>query len=190
MNRILRPEPDGEARIEYKSKILAIQKQPMRIGEKRVEFEKAIRSPGVRAIIDDGARILLSKEYREELNGYDYRLAGGKVFDTLEEYLENRGSNVSKQAKQAVKEECLEELGITVHEAKYLASTSPGATVEWILHYFVITRYDGNPSEQQTKEGEHTMPEWVSYEQVREWCLNGTIQEETSALYLLRYLQE
>ena len=30
--------------------------------------------------------IQLSKEFRSELNGYDYRLPGGKVFDTLEEY--------------------------------------------------------------------------------------------------------
>ena len=57
--------------------------------EKDIEgrkFEIARRSPGVRIIIRDGNKILITKEYRYEHNSYDYRLPGGKVFDTLEEF--------------------------------------------------------------------------------------------------------
>jgi len=39
--------------------------------------------------LDDPAKILLSREYRSELDRYDYRLPGGKVFDTLAEYHDN-----------------------------------------------------------------------------------------------------
>lgn len=50
-------------------------------------FEKARRAPGTRLIIPVGEdSILLTKEYRQEVDGYDFRLPGGKVFDSLEEY--------------------------------------------------------------------------------------------------------
>jgi hypothetical protein len=39
-------------------------------------------------IITDGSRILITKEWRNEQNGFDYRLPGGKVFDSLREYEE------------------------------------------------------------------------------------------------------
>lgn len=49
-------------------------------------FEIARRSPGVRALIVRDGKILLSREYRTEVDEYDFRLPGGKVFDTLSEY--------------------------------------------------------------------------------------------------------
>ena len=51
-------------------------------------FELARRAPGVRLIICDrqNKTILLTKEFRQELDGWDYRLPGGKVFDSLDEY--------------------------------------------------------------------------------------------------------
>jgi hypothetical protein len=57
-------------------------------------FEVARRTPGVRLIIPDYAteKILLTKEFRRELNDFDYRLPGGKVFDTLDEFELHRAS--------------------------------------------------------------------------------------------------
>src|SRR5690348_11852646 len=46
------------------------------------------RAAGVRIIIpnkEDG-KILLTREFRRELNNWDWRLPGGKVFDSLEEF--------------------------------------------------------------------------------------------------------
>ena len=48
--------------------------------------EFARRSPGVRLLIIKGNQTLLTKEYREEIKSFDYRLPGGKVFDTLVNY--------------------------------------------------------------------------------------------------------
>jgi hypothetical protein len=42
----------------------------------------------VRIIIqNEEKKILLTKEFRYELDAYDWRLPGGKVVDTLDEYL-------------------------------------------------------------------------------------------------------
>ena len=52
-------------------------------------FELARRAPGVRVIIPDhraAGKVLLTKEFRRELNGGTSRLPGGKVFDTLAEF--------------------------------------------------------------------------------------------------------
>jgi len=49
-------------------------------------LEFARRSPGTRLIIEKGDKIILSREFRHELGSYDYRLPGGKVYDSLDEY--------------------------------------------------------------------------------------------------------
>lgn len=42
-------------------------------------WERVVRAPGVRIILDDqnSGKILLTREFRHELDGYDYRLPGG-----------------------------------------------------------------------------------------------------------------
>ena len=54
--------------------------------QKKIIKRKMVRRPpGVRALIlnkNDNQKILLSKEFRYELDKWDYRLPGGKVFDT------------------------------------------------------------------------------------------------------------
>ncbi len=73
-------------RIVYSGKIFEIVRQPMKIGAKVVDFEIARRSPGVRMLVVRDGRILLVKEFRTEHDGFDYRLPGGKVFDSLRDY--------------------------------------------------------------------------------------------------------
>jgi 8-oxo-dGTP pyrophosphatase MutT (NUDIX family) len=80
----------------------------VKICDQELVFEIARRSPGVRLIICDKDKILLSKEFRKELKGYDYRLPGGKVFDTLKEYNKNK-KNIKKYTLVAAKNECEEE---------------------------------------------------------------------------------
>ncbi|MFT4250800.1 MAG: NUDIX hydrolase [Candidatus Woesearchaeota archaeon] len=184
------PKLNGKPYIDYKANIIAVEKRPIKIGEKEIEFERAVRSPGVRAIIDDNNKILLSKEYREELGKYDYRLPGGKVFDKLEEYLKYREEDLTEHAKQAIIRECKEELAITIHEPTLFTQTQKKTSIEYWVYFFVTKKYSGEPTEQNTHEGEHIIPEWVPYEEVKKWCLDGTIGEEFSALMLLRYLEE
>ena len=89
------PVPSGKERIVYEGRIFEVVKQPMKVGNKEMEYELARRAPGVRLLIIKNNKILLTKEFRTEVNSYDYRLPGGKVFDTLAEYRRARESNTN-----------------------------------------------------------------------------------------------
>jgi 8-oxo-dGTP pyrophosphatase MutT (NUDIX family) len=62
-------------------------------------------------LITKGNSILLTKERRQEHNAYDYRLPGGKVFDTLAAFNEKlaQGEDIFTYAEIAAKKECKEE---------------------------------------------------------------------------------
>lgn len=94
--------------IKYSGKIIEV------IEEKHGNkiFEIARRSPGVRALIIKSNKILLSREYRTEINDYDYRLPGGKVFDTLQEYRKHINEDLTEYAMLAVKNEVSQEVGL------------------------------------------------------------------------------
>ena len=94
--------------IVFQGKIIEVVQQLVKIGDKELTWEIARRSPGVRMIICDGDKILLTKEFRRELDMIDYRLPGGKVCDTLVEYNEHR-KDIEQQALIAVNRECEEE---------------------------------------------------------------------------------
>ena len=84
-------------------------------------FEKARRAPGVRIIICDKANgtILLTKEFRHELGEWDYRLPGGKVFDSLDDFEAHRnsGNDITDAAKTQAKNEAQQEAGVEIARA-------------------------------------------------------------------------
>lgn len=151
-------------------------------------FEKARRSPGVRALIVLGNKILLSKEYREELHDYDYRLPGGKVFDTLEEYKNHTKEDLSEYAKKAVIKEVKEEVGLLAKNPTLLKVSKAGATVEWDLFYFEIKDFTKNKNGQELEEGEDITFDWYSFEDVKKLCRIQRISEDRSVGVLLNYI--
>lgn len=175
-------------RIKYKGKILEIVEFDVTQGGKQLVFECARRSPGVRLIIPKGDTILLSREERHEVGGYDYRLPGGKVFDTLEEYSSalERGKDIQAEAAEGAKREAREEVGIEVTDLSFFHKSVCGTTVVWDLFYFVAHSF--TETAQELGEGEDIQIEAFDRETVKKMCLDGTIQEERSALILLRYL--
>ena len=183
------PSPSGPERISYQGKMLEIVEQPMRAGEKSFTREFARRSPGVRLIVPthDGT-ILLTREYRPELKAYDYRLPGGKVIDTLEEYNSflKTGADIKAKAREAAEREAKEEVGIVVKDAELFAVSRCGLTVEWDLYYFVVTAHEQSVQELEAGEDITVVPTEIS--EARKMCLDGRINEERSALILLRYL--
>lgn len=169
--------------------IEVVQKEVNQNGRSKT-FEFARRSPGVRLIIISGDKILLTKEYRNELRSYDFRLPGGKVFDSLAEYnnsLTNYEDEV-ESAKLAAIKEAKEEVGIVVNKIEYLSKSICGATVVWDLYYFLVSDYE--LSKQDLEDGEDISVELVDLDKARRMCLDGAISEERSALVLLRYLSE
>lgn len=176
-------------RITYQGKIIEVVEEDIDQGGKTRTFEYARRSPGARLIIPKGDQILITKEFRRELNAYDYRLPGGKVFDTLAEYNQAlaEGVNIANAAERAAIKEAKEEAGIEVARLSFLHKSVCGATVVWDLYYFLVEEY--GESEQHLEDGEDISFEFLDREQVRQMCLAGTIGEERSALVLLRYLE-
>ena len=86
-------------------------------------LEVARRTPGVRVIIHDevNKKVLLTREFRRELGEYDYRLLGGKVFDTLDEFADFRASNadIMEAAKQQAIAEAQQEAGIEISQLDF-----------------------------------------------------------------------
>ena len=158
-------------------------------------FEVARRTPGVRLIIPNIAdgTIMLTKEFRRELNDYDYRLPGGKVFNTLDEYERHResGSDILGPVFEKVKGEGAEEAGIDIIEADFFKKSTLGATVEWDLYVYIVTKWKPHKAGQQLESGENIdATGWFSYEEAKSKVLGGDMAEERMALVLLQWLNK
>lgn len=152
-------------------------------------FEKARRAPGVRLIVPvKNNAIILTKEYRHELGGYDYRLPGGKVFDRLDDYNQflRSGNDILQPAMKKAREEGAEEAGIIVSDLEHFHTSILGATMEWNLYYFIVTKFV--KGDQKLEQGEEIELVEVVLSEARNMCFDGRISEERSALVLLRYL--
>lgn len=183
------PKPAGPEQVTFQGKIIEIVEQPMQVGEEKITFEFARRAPGTRLIVPtEQDEILLTREFRPEIQGYDFRLPGGKVIDTLKEYKEflSSGKDISVQAREAAIKEAREELGIEAKSIELFAISRAGATVQWDLYYFVVSEYTQGSQDLELGEDITVVP--TSTEEVRAMCLDGRIQEDRSALMLLRFL--
>ena len=158
-------------------------------------FEVARRAPGVRLIIHDveQGKLLLTREFRHELGEWDYRLPGGKVFDSLDEYEAFRasGNDIVETAKAKAIEEAQQEAGVEITELALYKKSVLGATVEWNLYVFETTDWQLNVEGQELEMGEKIEADtWVSYDEARIMILDGSMREERIALILLQWLKE
>lgn len=157
-------------------------------------FEIARRAPGVRLIIHDevAKKILLTKEYRRELGEWDYRLPGGKVFDSLDEFeaFRKSGEDIIEAAKAKAIEEAQQEAGVEIAELDFYRKSVLGATVEWDLYVFETRDWQLSVDGQELEVGEKIETDnWVTYDDARQMVLNGSMQEERIALILLQWLE-
>jgi ADP-ribose pyrophosphatase len=159
-------------------------------------FEIARRAPGVRLIIADKkeGKVLLTKEFRRELQEYDFRLPGGKVFDLLEEFESFRasGENIQNAAEKQAKVEAAEEAGIEITDLQLIQKSTLGTTVEWDLYVFEAREWQLHKDGQQLKENEvdHIAGvDFYDYDTVKRMIMNGDISEERVALILLRWIE-
>ena len=182
-------ENDSMETITHKGKMIEVVQRAVEQGGATKTFEFARRSPGTRLIIPQEATILLTREFRHEVGGYDYRLPGGKVYDSLDEYNEAlaAGVDINESAKKAAVKEAREEVGVAVKDISFFHKSVCGATVVWDLFYFVVN--DFTEGAQELEHGEDITFAFYSREKVKEMCLDGSVSEERSALVLLRYLE-
>jgi len=157
---------------------------------KLVKRDMVRRSPGVRALIVDNGRILLSKEYRYELQKWDYRLPGGKVFDSLKEYkraLEN--DTVLEAAEKTVRKEAKEEVGINIKNQTLFKISAAGARVIWDLYYYEVTDYEIVEDGQRLEENEFVEGfVWKTFDEIKEMCIKQEISEDRSVGVILTYI--
>ena len=158
--------------------------------EKTVNLKFMRRPPGVRAlIINSKNQILLSYEYRYDLECFDYRLPGGKVFDTLEEYRKSREEDtVMEHANASVCKEVKEEVGIDVKNPEILWVSKAGASIHWDLYYYLITDFEitSSPTLEENEVIDGYV--WKSFEEVKQMCLEHRIHEERTVGVLLSYI--
>lgn len=189
------PKPVSDEKIVFQGNIIEVIQQDHDVGgEKIVTFEKARRAPGTRLIFVKDKKVLLTKEYRSELKDYDYRLPGGKVFNKLTDYNEflKTGKDIIVLAKEGAMLEASEEVGLLVDEENLeLFHTSIcGATVDWTLYYFVIKNFTEDETGQSLEHGENIEPVWMSFDDAKENCISGKMQEDRSVGVLLRFLSK
>ncbi|MCK5333470.1 MAG: NUDIX domain-containing protein [Candidatus Aenigmarchaeota archaeon] len=186
------PKKCGDEKIVYTGNVFEVVNQPLKIGERVFDFESVRRAPGVRLIIIRNGNVLLTKEYRMEFEGFDWRLPGGRVFDSLKEYQEGLENNedIMSHALTAAKKECLEEAGLIVKKISHFHTSQCGVTIKWDLIYFVITDFKESPTGQQTEAGEIIYPEWKPFHVAKKMCINGDIKEDRTASVLLRFLSK
>jgi ADP-ribose pyrophosphatase len=181
-------------KITYKGKIIEVVQTEISFGDKIKTFEMARRAPGTRLIVTTPeGNFMMTKEFRQELNGgeggYDVRLAGGKVYDSLEEYSQALSDNVDieKAAHAGGIKEAEEELGISPKDIKTLSVSHCGATIQWDLFYLQVDSYDKKDS-QDLELGEDINIIELSPEEVWEKCINGEINEDRTVSVLMKML--
>lgn len=156
-------------------------------------FEIARRAPGVRLIVADKEqkKILLTREFRQELQDWDYRLPGGKVFDSLEEFEAHRqsGEDMLQAATSKAKAEGREEAGIIAEELRFFKKSTLGATVEWDLYIYEVIEWQ-HAEGQALENGEIIEADnWFEFDEAETMILEGKMQEERVALALLQWIK-
>jgi ADP-ribose pyrophosphatase len=183
----------GDPTVLYEGQLFRLLKQTIEYSTRRgsgtFDTEIIERPPGVRVIVAREDAILLLREYRHEHGGWDVRLPGGKVFDSLHEYLEARKGQdaVLRGAFASARRELIEEAGVHATNPRLIYRSRAGATVNWDLLYFCVTE-KVSLGTRDLDAGEVIHVEWTPRAEVRELCQRGEILEDRSAAVLQRYL--
>lgn len=182
----------GEEKIVFQGEMIEIVQERVVFENGREKlYEHARRAPGIRLIIHtpDG-KFLISKEERKGI-GTDYRLQGGKLFDSLDEYnsflaKDNNTERIIEKARDTAIKEGMEEVGVKPLEIELFLKSRCGGSLEWDLYYFVVKKYEEVP--QDPEDGERIEPVKFSEEELKELALSGKMQEDRSVAVLLKYL--
>lgn len=197
MPKLIRP--NGDSYTDYKGTIVGVQKSPMTItspsGEtKDVVFEKAFRAPGVRLIIPskDGSGLVMTREHRLEHKEYDYRLPGGKVIDSLDDFIafKESGDDILVLGRKKAIEEALQEAGVIIKNLNHYVTARAGGTIEWDLQYWVATDWEYSTSGQELEHGEDIKPVEVPFNELLDKIKRGEMKEYQSIGVLARWMAE
>jgi 8-oxo-dGTP pyrophosphatase MutT (NUDIX family) len=173
--------------IVYRGSLFCIEKH------REKDFERAVRPPGVRLLLTNNeGKILLTREFRSELGTVDVRVPGGKVLDSLKEFLAIRedAGKMNVAVFTAARLEAKQETGVDEIENLTIFHTSTlGASVDWPLYYMTGTITAHSQQELEPDEAERGIDvHFFTLDEVRELLAQGEIREERSAAVLAKYL--
>ncbi len=182
--------PNGEPQVIAQARIGALMNIPVLRdsgnGYEEIMFEKFVRPPGTRIIAVKDNKIFIQKEARlEQNNEFDWRLPGGKVMDSFEEYKEYIGKEIPEEIiYKAGLKELREEGNLEAKNIKLFKKSICGSLVEWDLYYLIAE--DITPVKHIHDEGEEIIDgNWLSFDEILSMCKKGEINEDRtiSALY-------
>jgi ADP-ribose pyrophosphatase len=190
----------GNHRIQYSSRLFNIINHEVLFSDGIIKtFEYTERSPGVRTLINDGSHILVTKEWREEIGGWDIRIPGGKLFENIQEYnnyllKQPDKESLIQKAKITAQKETLEEVGLNLNtqEFDFLHISKCGSVIHWDLYYFSISveRQTSRPRSIVSLENEMIINEWLSFKEVKALCHSGQISEDRTSNVLLKFIHQ
>ena len=135
--------------------------------------ETVWRRDGTRVLaLDADQRLLLAREYRYELHDYDWRIPGGKL------------AAENESPEDAAAREFEEETGLRPRSLRHLRTTTPFATVDYRIHFFLATEF--LPGDRALEIGEHIQLSWLPLQEAVELAFRGDIAEDISALAVIR----
>jgi 8-oxo-dGTP pyrophosphatase MutT (NUDIX family) len=135
------------------------------------------RKDGTRIIaIDSDNNVLLTYEFRYELNEYDWRVPGGRLDYENEPIIE------------AAQREFKQETGFVAENWEFLWTTTLDSTVRYQRHFFLAKKLTSVGASRDL--GEKITVHWIPLEKANEMALTGEIREEISALAIARLFYE
>lgn len=184
---------DKNSEIKYKGKMFEIVTFEAKPG---IVYETAVRSPGVRLLIEhkkDGkVGLLMTQELRRSREGkvLDYRLPGGKVFDSLEEFNNAKENKIDIPlcAFNQAKVEARQEVGVMDGDFSPIAIAKAGGSVEWDLYYFLVKNAIIGEQELEDHEKGEIEVVFLTVKEIFEKLKNKEINEGRSADVIWRWL--
>ncbi len=184
---------DKNSEIKYKGKMFEIVTFEAKPG---IVYETAVRSPGVRLLIEhkkDGkVGLLMTQELRRSREGkvLDYRLPGGKVFDSLEEFNNAKENKIDIPlcAFNQAKVEARQEVGVMDGDFSPIAIAKAGGSVEWDLYYFLVKNAIIGEQELEDHEKGEIEVVFLTAKEIFEKLKNKEINEGRSADVIWRWL--
>lgn len=186
MHKTIQENPGGYGEVKHTGRIF-------QVTQNEKGWELASRAPGTRLMIiretAQGPEMLITKEFRQSFNDYDYRLPGGKVVDTLQEYLELKTTDqVWEKLQEAVRRESEEEAGIVPESMEIYQATRQDATVQWNLYFMLIKDFKEVGQKANEHEEEDIKPHWMGLEEILRLCMAGHVQENRSRAVIYDFI--
>ncbi len=187
--------PNGAPTILSEGRIGAIVQFPVLVDEGKgyiaKVFEKFVRAPGTRIIAVQNKTIYLQQEARLERNNVlDWRLPGGKVVDSFNDYRPYLTQAVPEaMILAAAAKELREEAQLEATQLRFFAKKECGATVEWDLYYILAEEICGSATNKLHEEGEDIhQGKWFTFTEILDKCAHGEISEGRTVAALLEFV--